>query len=258
MLGELTWYAERKDLLRYLVVSKLELDKNQMLFGYLWWVLEPLLLMLIYWLLVQVILQRGGPDYPLFLLCGLVPFRAFAVSVNQSTSSLVSNFSIISHVNFPRIFLALADSITNHVKLLLGFVVIFAAAVFYGHDLSYKTILILVPYAIQLILVMGLAMMLSVLGAYFRDMKKLIVFVVRFLTYASPILYSVDRIPESFRPVFLANPLAPIITTYRDVVMYDCSLDYNLVFLSLCQAVMVFVIGYVTFAVNDRKILKLL
>lgn len=256
LLADLRWYLERKDALLYLVSSQLELSKKGTALGNLWWILEPLLLMATYWVLVSTILGRGGPDYPLFLLCGLIPFRAFALSFNQSVGSLVSSFSIISQVNFPRIFLCLAGPLANHVKLVFAFSVVLAGALLYDRDLGLKTFYLAIPFAAQLVLVSGLGLIFSILCVYIRDIQFIMASVIRLLTYCSPILYGIDQVPERFRWLILLNPLGPIITTYRDVIMNRGAVNIDLVLLSLIQATGVFLLGYLVFVLNEKKILK--
>lgn len=257
MLENLSFCRERKDLLKQLVMSKLVASQKDMLLGYVWWILDPLLLMLVYWFLVGIIFKRGGPDYPLFVLCGLVPFRAFAVSFSQSVTSIAGKFGLISQINFPRVFLPLSDVLSNHVKLIFGFLVVIVTALVFCIRIDHRILLLLIPFVMQILLVSGLAMFTSVLGVYFRDLQNLVQFLMRIFLYFSPVLYSVERIPERFRDLyFILNPIAPLLVTYRAVIMQNKALDYHLVGISAGHAIVFVLAGYVFFVFHDKKLLK--
>jgi ABC-type polysaccharide/polyol phosphate export permease len=256
MFSNLSACIERKDLLKQMVLSKLIAGQKDLMLGYVWWVLEPLLLTFVYWLLVSVIFQRGGPNYPIFVLCGLVPYRAIAISVNQSVGSFSGKFSLISQINFPRLFLPISDVVLNHVKLLFGFIVVLVMAGFFEVNLTYNIIYLIIPYSIQVMLVCGVAMITSVLGVYFRDLKNLMQFIMRVLVYLSPVVYSMERIPERYHDIYLLNPIASLMVSYRDVIMYGRAPDPKLVLIVVVQALSLFIIGYMFFTSQDRKLLK--
>jgi ABC-type polysaccharide/polyol phosphate export permease len=248
---------ERKDLFKQMIVSKLIVSQKDMFLGYLWWILDPLLLMFIFWFLVGVIFGRGGPDYPLFVLCGLVPYRAFAVSFSQSVTSVSGKYGLISQINFPRIFLPLADVFANHVKLTFGFLVVVVVSLIYRVHLNYTIFFLLVPLAIQVILVCGLAMLSSVLGVYFRDLQNLAQFLLRVLFYFSPVLYSIERVPERFRGfLYLLNPIAPLLEIYRSILMRKTTIDFHLLSVSVVQALFFFLAGYFLFIRQEKNLLK--
>lgn len=257
VLKHLSFCLKRKDLLKQLVISKLIVGQKDFLLGYLWWVIDPLLLMVIYWFLIGIIFKRGGENYPLFILCGLVPFRAFSISFNQSVVSISEKINLISHINFPRVFLPLTDVLANHIKLLFGFLVIFIVAIFFNVRISTHFFYLFVPFIFQTIMVSGIAMLISVIGVYFRDLKNLVQFIVRSLLYLSPVLYSVERIPERYRDMYyLCNPIAPLLESYRGIIMHNKLLDMKLVGISSVHAIFIFLIGYFFFINNEKKFLK--
>jgi ABC-type polysaccharide/polyol phosphate export permease len=255
MAANLTFIIKRRNLLYQMVASDLKASAKDMMLGYLWWVLDPILLMLIFWILIGVIFQRGGPDFPLFVLCGLFPHRAFTVSFSQSVNSLVSAFGVISQINFPRIYLTLKGVISNHFKLLFGFLVLILVSIIYEKPLGLHLFLLIVPYSIQVVLISGVAMMMSVLGVYFRDLQNLSQFIARILLYMSPVLYSVERIPERLRDIYMLNPLASLYVTYRSIIM-QTPINLQYVGIATVQALVVFLLGYLILAKTEKSLLK--
>jgi len=239
-----------------MVLSKLIAGQKDLMLGYMWWFLEPLLLTFVYWLLVSVIFKRGDPNYPLFVLCGLVPYRAIAISVGQSVSSISGKFGLIGVINFPRIFLPISDVLLNHVKLVFGFMVVIVLTRFFQIYINHNIIYLVIPYSIQVILVCGVTMITSVLGVYFRDLRNLIQFIMRVLVYISPVVYSLERIPARYHDIYLLNPIAILMVTYRDVIIYGRPPDPRLLLIGMIEALSLFFVGYIFFSNQDKKLLK--
>ncbi len=219
MFNLLKYYGSRYELFWFLVIARLKLTKKDLMLGYVWWFLEPLILMFVYWFLVTVIFQRQGENYAYFILCGLLPFRAVSASVNQSVSSVASKLNLISQINFPRIFLPLADVMANHIKLLAGFFIIIVVGIVFGFIPSFVLPLILIPFIVQWLLVSSLALFMSIVGAYVRDIRNLTPFFSRFWMYISPVLYAREELPENLQPFFSFNPMASVIESYRAIFM---------------------------------------
>ena len=255
MSSSLTQCIERRALLKYLVVSQLKLGRKDMMLGYLWWILDPLLLMLVYYFLVMVAFKSRIERYPLFILCGLIPFRAFAVSITGALTSISSKRSLISQINFPRLFLPMTEVVTNHIKLGFGFIVLAAVGMMYGIWPSFSLLLLVVPYVLQVALVAGLACVLAVVGTYFADMRNLIALFIRILLFMSPILYPLTRIPPAYRGIYLMNPFASLVTTYRDIICQR-GIDPALLGTLALQSLGILIIGYALFLKFDKKMLK--
>jgi ABC-type polysaccharide/polyol phosphate export permease len=252
-----TW--QRRDLLRQMVVSKLIAGQKDFLLGYLWWVIEPILMTSIYWLLFHKIFARGGPDYHIFILCGLIPFKAVSGSFTQSLYALSGNLSLISQTSFPRVFLPLANIFTNHVKLLFGFLVVLMASALYYQTISLTTLFFVVPFILQIIMLCGVAMLLSVLGVYFVDLQNIVQLVTRALMFLSPIFFDIHDIPLRYHDIYLlVNPLAPLIVSYRDIFLNGVLPKPEYMLILFFWAVFVFVIGYLFFNQHERRILKCL
>lgn len=248
---------KRRDLLKQLIISQLIIGQKDLFLGYLWWILDPILLMLIYWFLIGIIFGKGGNNYPLFILCGLVPFRAFAISFSQSVISLSSKINLITHIDFPRIFLPLSDVLANHFKLIFGFMVIFVTALLFSRPITLSYALLIVPFMLQTLLVCGIAMITSIIGVYFRDLKNLVQFLTRITLYLSPILYSIERIPEKYHSIYFAcNPIAPIMESYRGIILNDGTLQMQLIITSAVQTSIIIILGILLFIKNESKILK--
>jgi len=259
LINNLTQALQRHDLLWQMVAAKLIVGQKEFMLGYLWWVIEPILSTLIYWLLFHIIFERGGPDYHIFILCGLIPFKAISSSINQSLTAISGNLSLLSQLSFPRIFLPISNILVNHVKLVFGFMVIFVAAAVYYKSVSFSVVWFVIPIIFQIIMLCGIAMLFSILGVYFADLINIVELAIRGLLFLSPIFFSLDRIPLKYQNIYLImNPLAPLILSYRDIFLYGVAPKPEYLLILLVESLLVFTIGYLVFCQHERKILKCL
>jgi ABC-type polysaccharide/polyol phosphate export permease len=216
---------ERRHLLWVLVSSNLKRQTKNSVLGYLWWFLDPLLMTAVYYLVVVVLFRHGGKNQPfvLFLLCGLLPWKAFSDSVGQSIGSLRGSSGIIKAISFPKAILPLSLVLSNTVYLFFAFIVAVGMGLYYGSE--YGTwpnvyyLMLPVVVLLQVLFTAGLCMFLAVLGVYFVDIGNIMGHILRMWYFLSPGLYSMYQVPESLRPIFRLNPFCELMTSYRDILI---------------------------------------
>lgn len=190
--------------------------KNSVL-GVLWTFLNPLLQLLVYAFIFPLILKTQQEYYIIFVCVGLIPWTFFTTVISQSAFTVVANGNIVKKVYFPREILPISVVTSGTVNFLISTVIILIFVFAYGlgvtkYILFYPLILI-----IQYILSLGISFILSAITVYLRDVEHFVQIALMVLFYATPIVYSFDTIPESFRFVMNLNPMAHIITAYRDI-----------------------------------------
>ena len=245
-------------LVQYLTLSTLKAGQHNTILGYVWWVLDPLLLMLVYFVLVEVIFQRGVEHYPVFVLCAVVPWKWFSSSLLGSMASLVGKERLIKQVVFPKIVLPLSQVLSNLVSFAFGLAVLFLFVL--GSGIAIKPIVLALPVVIagQFLLVFGLALLLSSLNIFFRDVQNLSAYGLRLWFYMSPSLYTVELVPDQFRSVYGLNPFAHVFPAYRDLLMegrFSSLTDLAWIFGS---GILVIVIGYIAFKWAEPRFAKVL
>src|SRR5699024_1605718 len=147
---------KRKDLILYLVKSGLKAEHSNSYLGYFWWLLDPLLNIAVYYFLVVIILQRGGENYAVFLVIGLVVWRWISSSINTSANSILRYSSIINQVYLPKFIFPLSFTITQLVNFLFGTVVIALFLMIFGITPTWH--IVYVP----LIMIVTLAFLLAI------------------------------------------------------------------------------------------------
>jgi len=243
---------QRKRLIRYFVLTDLKLIYNNKLLGYVWTLLDPIMMMFVYVLLVVVIFRRGGPQFPVLLFSALLAWRWFTFSVVGSVKSITGKARLVKSVNFPKATLPISRvlvGLANYLFALLALVpmlFIFKASI--GLQLLWLPLLV----AIQLLFTLGAALTSSVLGIYYRDIENILQFSLKMWFYLSPALYSArDRIPEQYLGVYMTvNPLAPLLESYKNVLVRGQGPDGYIVY-SLIWSLLVFAVGIYLFSVKE-------
>jgi ABC-type polysaccharide/polyol phosphate export permease len=223
-LGEL---LARRRLIRYLVQADLKKKGSDTLLGNIWWVIDPLLQMVVYVILVTVIFNRQQPAYPLFLFCAILPWKWFNSSVTDGISSVVGMERLIKQIAFPKLVLPVASVMAGVANFFFGLIPLgVMMAIFYGDRASPWLLLIPVIAFVQLLFTLPVAIVLSALNVFYRDIGNLSGHLLRLAFYVSPGLYAIDltyKAAEKYpilAPFILANPWNVLFTSYRDVI-YD-------------------------------------
>lgn len=248
--------ADRKDLLRFLVLSNLKSDYSDLVLGYLWWLISPLLLIVSYYFLVVIIFQRGGENYHLFIGIGILAWRYFVVSINQSMGSIANGSSVIYEIDFPKAVLTMANVASNLVYFSLGMVVVFGLLVASGIMPTPLVAFVPVIMAIQVILTLAVSLMLALVAVYLRDIQNVMRFVTRGIFFLSPALYPVTRIPEQFRGIYMLNPFATLFTSYRDVMLYGEMPPLGYLAVTFVISVLLLVVAFVVFVRYEHDLVK--
>lgn len=217
--AELRALVGYRGLVRYLVRSELRSSTTGRFFGFVWWLLDPFLLMGTYVVLVTVIFQRGGGDYPVFVFTSVLAFRFFSAGIGSAMGRTMGGQGMMKQIRFPASVLPLAAVTTQVFHFAFGLAVLMVFALLFGIYPAPIDLLIVPLVGIQFILTLGIAFLLAALNIFMRDIQNLIVYVFRVMFFLSPAIYSLDRVPEEYRKFFQINPLTPLFEAYHNVVV---------------------------------------
>lgn len=216
---------KRRDLILYLVSSGLKAQHRNTFLGYFWWLLDPLLGVCIYYFVVVILFRRGGEDYGIYLVVGLVVWRWLSVTISAASRSILSQANIISQVYLPKAIFPLGVTITQLVNFGFGLIVIGVFVVFMG-ILPGPAILWL-PYVvlIQLLFSLALAACLAYMCVFIRDIETFLNHLLRLWFFGSPVIWRVDMLPEGARGFLAFNPMMHFLTSYREILIYNRNPD---------------------------------
>ena len=204
-------------LLKQLVKTDFKLRYQGSTLGYIWSLLRPLLLFTTLYFIFGKFLKvgKGIPDYPQYLLLGILLWNYFTEVTAGSVAAIVGKGDLIRKINFPKYVIILAGSFSAFINLLLNFVV-FGVFMFFGHiALTWQALLIL-PLVLELFIIsLGVAFCLSALFVRFRDVTYIWEVILQMAFYATPILYKLSIIPHRYAKILILSPLAQIIQDAR-------------------------------------------
>lgn len=243
-----------RDLIYTFVVRDLKVRYRGSVLGFLWSFLDPLLNMAILWLVFGVIFARGGKDFPIFLLIGILPWSFFASSANQGSRVIRDNGGLIKKIYLPREVFPLSVVLANLIHFLLALVVLGAVLPFFSVKISLVGLILFFPLILSLSILFnfGAALFSSALSVYFRDFPFILDSLLRIGYFATPIFYSITMIPEKFRSVYLLNPLSSAITVYRQILMEGRVPDLGLVISLFAVSFLALAFGWLVFSKLEK------
>ncbi len=187
--------------------------------GFLWTFLNPLLQLAVYTMVFSTIMRSGIEDYYLFLFVALIPWIFFSTSLTGGAGCILAQQDMVKKIYFPREVLPVAYVASQFVNMLLSFIVVFAVLVFARYSLQPAALLCLpVIVIVEFVLALGLTMIMSAVTVYIRDLEYILGIVVMAWQFLTPVMYSMEQVPEKVRWVFMFNPMTYVISAYRDVL----------------------------------------
>ena len=249
---------KRKDLLVYLVISGIKAEYRNTVLGYVWWILDPLLMGAVYFFLRVVVLGMEGDHIGAFLIIGLVAWKWIASAVKTSAKSITGKSGIITQVYLPKALFPFGTNMTQAVNFSFGLVVIAMFLAFYRLVPGIEIVWLPVIMAIQFMFLSAISLVVGYFATFVRDIDNVLTHVMRFWFYGSPVIWEAGRLGPEYQYIIDANPASAFLMGYRNILMYHAPPDW----------LKLFIIGLVSFAVvaymiyfyhmNEHKLIKAL
>lgn len=187
------------------------------IFGYAWSLLHPLLLFGVVYLFFSQVIRFGGrvDHYAGLLLFNIMLFGFFSEATTSAVPSLVSRERTLRSTDYPRILVPMSGVVTSWFTLTVGLPVAFFFLVINGVSPTWTWLFLPVILAVLFVIALAVSLLVSTLYVTIRDVKQIWGVAARAFFYASPIVYTIDFVPESWRQVAYVNPLAPVLTQTR-------------------------------------------
>lgn len=211
---------EHRGFISTLLGRELSILYRRTFFGFLWTLLNPLLHVATYSVIYYLLIRPGMPDYPVFLLCGVLPWFSFSASLSTSPTAIIDNGWLVKNVPFPLHVLPTVSVLLNFVHFALSLPCLLAMMLLAGAPIGWQALLILPVMAVQFLFTEAVVLILSVLHFRFRDIRYMIPNLASIWFILTPILYPVSDAPPAVRPFFLLNPMAPIVMAFQDALYY--------------------------------------
>lgn len=212
---------EYKDLLMVFIWREFLIRYKQTAIGVFWAILQPISLMLLFTFIFGVLLHTTQKNYPftLFYFAGVLPWTFFAGATNFSVTSLSGNFNLVTKIYFPREIIPLSGVAINFIDYLIGLCVYFVLLLAYQVPITWNILWLLPLLAMLVVYTTSVSLLLAALNVYYRDVKLVTIFLIQFLFFATPVIYSIDTVENKWKILLFLNPLTFIVENMRRVTI---------------------------------------
>ncbi len=247
-----------KGLYFFLVRRDIKLRFQQTVIGFLWIILQPLIQMLIFYVIFGILVKvpTNGIPYQLFFLSAFVVWQFFTQVINNSAYSLVGNIGVIIKSYFPRLALPLSGIASSLVDFAVSFLVLLVFLLLDGHyPITLRYLLLPVLLVITIVFSSGVGLLFGALMVVFRDTKNFLAFILMMWMYVTPIMYPITLAPERFRVLFYLNPMTSLVDAYRWVFLGQGDLPkISYLLISFLVATVIWFCGAIAFRAMENKI----
>lgn len=244
-----------RDLVRALVARELKVRYRRSAIGFVWTMLQPLLMMLV----LQVVFSsvfRGFSitNYPVYALSGVMFWNFFSQSIVSSMNSLRGNAQLLQKLPVPKAVFPLANVISGVVNLVFALIPLLLILLVTGHPLKPALLFLPVAILIAALFTLGAGLLLSPLAVFFSDVVELIGVILSLLMYLTPVFYPKEIVPEPLRWVVRFNPVRSILEVFRDPIYQGEIPPASHLAVSVGIAVLVFALGFWVFRRSSDRI----
>ncbi len=248
------WQGDYLFVLHNLMLKDFRIRYRNMSLGMFWSLLNPLVMMSVLTFIFVKIFRSTMPHFPVFLLCGLVPFNFFSTAWLASTCSLAENAGLIKFVRIPRAVVPISAVLaaTPHLLIQLGLLLGIATAS--GIAISINWIWLPVVFGMELVFLCGLGLFSSVINVYVRDMRYVVESANTVLFYLVPVFYSFSIIPTAYRDIYQYNPIAALILATREIILDGRAPSDVLLLKFLAVSVATATVGWIAFRKFEKRV----
>ena len=230
-----------RDFIFYQVYANLRSEAKRYYISYLWWVINPVVEMFVYYLVFGVVLKRGTKDFVPFLLIGIVSFRWLMTAVLRSANSIQLNAFLINQVYIPKAIIPTVIVLTETVKFFITFGILLFFLAAYGLPVTTHYVDLAFVLAIEFVFILGVSCLFSAVIPFFPDLIIVIQSGMQLLFFLSGVFFKIDAIPPQYRQWFYLNPMLSIIKNLRAILLYHQWPSFeNLTYVLLLSLIILF------------------
>lgn len=242
------------DLLIEMVKTDFKLRYNGSVLGFIWVLLKPFFLFLIFFIIFSFIFAKGDSHYALQLILGLIIFSYFSEGTTHGLTSLLGKAHIILKVNFPRQIVVMASIINSFITLVVSFIIFIIFWLFNPTPITWLWLLFPIYIIVLTILIVGISFFTSIINVRFRDLQNIWELLLQILFYASAIFYPLSILPTQLQKLIFYNPIFIIIYQCRQILINNQMPDLKFLAIIFIFSILLFIAGYFFFKKNIKTI----
>jgi lipopolysaccharide transport system permease protein len=209
-----------RELIWALALKELKIRYKRSVLGFLWALLNPALLMLVLTLVFSTIMRFPIPHYAIFLLSVLLPWTFFSQSLSYAVESIVGNGDLIKKVRVAKLVFPMAAIVSNLINFGLSLLPLALLVLVMRHPFYWTWLYLPVPLLALGLFTLGMTFFFAAANVFYRDVSHILQVVLSAWFYVTPIIYSLDFLPQRYRWIFKLNPLIYVINGFRLSVYY--------------------------------------
>jgi lipopolysaccharide transport system permease protein len=247
---------EYRELLYFLVWRDVKVRYKQTFIGASWAIFQPAMTMAIFTVVFGNFakIPSDGLPYAVFAYTALLPWTYFSTALSRSGTGLVSNANLITKVYFPRLIVPLASVMAPAVDFLFAFLLLLGLMAWFGIVPTWGILVLPLFFLLAMITALAIGLWLAPLNARYRDVGHTIPFVTQFWMFASPVVYPVSMIPESWRLLYSLNPMVGVIEGFRWALLGKGDTDFSPMLVSVAVVLALLVGGVIFFKRMERTL----
>jgi lipopolysaccharide transport system permease protein len=224
--------------------------------GMAWSVIGPLLFLVVFYFVFELVLDFGIPRYATFTFTAIVVWTWFQSSLIQAVGSIPANQNLVSQPGFPVATLPIVSVCTNLVNFAISCPLLVGVFLIEGGHPAISLVALPFLIIVQFALTLSLSYIIAAINVTLRDTQYILPVILQLGYYVTPIFYDVSRVPSRYRPLFEFNPMSQLITGYRAVLMYGTMPNWTALIIILLGSLVLLTVGYTYFRRSSYSFLE--